>query len=230
MNRQPFGAPPRHWPPRCLPPWVYLVRRRRLRTLERDQRFVDIQIENLDAVRRLLDQRSGVLVAPNHSFHYDSYLLLEAGCRVGRPFFFLTAWQVFAAASRFDRWSLQAHGCFSIDRETNDLHAFRTSVEVLRDRLNPLVVFPEGDVYHSNDVVRGFRDGAAAIALAAARKSDRPVHLLPCALKCWYVGDPLPSLLQTLERLERRLWWRPRPDLTPVERVLRLASGLLSLK
>ena len=42
---------------------------------------------------------------------------------------FLTAWQVFQMSSSYERWVLQVHGCFSINREANDLQAFKQAVE-----------------------------------------------------------------------------------------------------
>jgi 1-acyl-sn-glycerol-3-phosphate acyltransferase len=189
-----------------------------------------IDVQNLGLLRQALKEGAGVLITPNHSFHYDSYVLFEASDRLSRPFHFLTAWQVFAMSSRFERWSLQRHGCFSIDRESNDMQAFRQSVAILQQGRYPLVVFPEGDIYHTNDRVTPFREGAAAIALSAAKRAERPIVCVPCALKCWYVTDPTPELTRLMDRLERRLYWRPRPELPLSERVYRLANGALALK
>ena len=48
-----------------------------------------------------------------------------------------------------------------------------------------------------------FRDGAAAMALMAARKAERQVVIIPVAIKRWYIEDPRPSMLQTLDQLEK---------------------------
>ncbi len=181
-------------------------------------------------MQRLVDEGAGILITPNHSFHYDSYVLFEAAHRLKRPFYFMTAWQVFAMSSRVERFWLQRHGCFSIDRENNDLQAIRQAVQILKNSSYPLVIFPEGEIYHTNDRVTPFREGAAAIALSAARKSDRPVVCVPCALKCWYISDPTPELNGLMDQLEERLFWRPRSDLSLPERVYRLAEGLIVLK
>jgi 1-acyl-sn-glycerol-3-phosphate acyltransferase len=230
MNRQPYQTPPRYWPPLLSKWWVELCRPLRLRELHRKQKILRIDIDGLGPLRKLLDENAGVLITPNHSFHYDSYILFEAAHRVCRPFHIMTAWQVFAMSSWLERWWMQRHGCFSIDRESNDLQALRQSVNILVDSPYPLVVFPEGDIYHTNDQVTPFREGAAAIALAAARRAKRKIYCVPCALKCWYVKDPTPALLRLMDRLEQRLLWRPRPDLSLPRRVLRLADGALSLK
>jgi 1-acyl-sn-glycerol-3-phosphate acyltransferase len=230
VNEQPFRTPPRHWAAHLSPWWVRLFRSFRRRSLRRGQKMLRIDVQNLGPLRQVLKDGAGVLITPNHSFHYDSYVLFEASDRLGRPFHFLTAWQVFAMSNRFERWSLQRHGCFSIDRESNDMQAFRQSVAILQESPYPLVIFPEGDIYHTNDRVTPFRDGAAAIALAAAKRAERPTVCVPCALKCWYVMDPTPELNRLMDRLEQRMFWRPRPDLSLTERVYRLANGALALK
>jgi hypothetical protein len=75
-----------------------------------------------------------------------------------------------------------------------------------------------------------FRDGAAAIALLAAKKSPRPIHALPCAIRFRYLDDPVPSLHKVMERLEDRVFLGPRPDLPLMERVLRVARVMLAIK
>jgi hypothetical protein len=125
---------------------------------------------------------------------------------------------------------MQRCGCFSVDREGTDMLALKTAVEILKSKPNPLVVFPEGDIYHTNDRVTPFREGAAAMALMAARKSDRSVAIIPVAIKRWYSDDPTPSLAQTLSRIERSLHWSDKSHKPLKDRVLHLAEGLLALK
>ena len=194
------------------------------------QRIRHIEVRGIEHCRQALAENAGILITPNHSFHYDSYVLIELSHRLGRPFHFLTAWQVFDMGRRFDRWMLQRHGCYSINREANDVHAFKTSVEILQKSNHPLVIFPEGDIYHHNDRVSPFRDGAAAIALSAAKRSDRAVLAIPCAIKAFYLSNPEPELTQLMTRLEATLHWRPHSHLGLVERIYRFAEGLLALK
>ena len=200
------------------------------RALRHDQRIVELDIRGLENVQKAIDGGCGVLITPNHSFHYDSYVLIEAAHRAGRPFHFLTAWQVFAMSKWLEQRVLQWHGCFSIDRESSDLQAFKTSVDILRESPYPLVIFPEGDIYHNNDRVTPFREGAAAIAMSAARKGPRDIVCIPCGLKCFYLDDPTDGLKQLMTRLEESLHWRPRPDLSLPDRIYRFAEGLLALK
>lgn len=230
MNRQPFTTPPRRWD-QCLTPWwVRLSRPLRMDVLRRQQKFQKIEMVGAGPLRQLLKENAGVLITPNHSFHYDSYVLFEAAHKLGTPFHFMVAWQVFAMVSKWEQWSLQRHGCFSIDRESNDMPAFRQAVQLLQSSPYPLVIFPEGEIYHTNDRVTPFREGAAAIALTAARKAKRDIYCVPCAMKCWYLRNPTHVLLRVMDKLERRLLWRPRHDRPLNQRVYDLAEGILSLK
>lgn len=201
----------------------------RRRALRRQQ-IVRVQAERIDALKQRVDAGHGVLITPNHSFHWDSYCLSEAADELRMPFYIMSAWQVFALSSPFERFSMQSCGCFSVDREGTDVAALKTSVDILQNRPQPLVIFPEGDVYHLNDRVTPFRDGAAAIALMAARKSERPISVVPVAIKRWYIDDPTVSLQATIEKLESRLFWRPQVGMPLPERILSVAQGLLALK
>lgn len=229
MNQQPFQTPPQRWNPK-LTPWVVRWMRPYIRFDLRRQRIHDIEVRHLAKAQHALSQPAGVLITPNHSFHYDSYVLIETSHRLQRPFHFLTAWQVFAMGKKFDRWMLQRHGCYSINREGNDIQAFKTSVEILQKNHHPLVIFPEGDIYHHNDQISPFRDGAAAIALSAAKRSERPILALPCAVKAFYTTDPTPDLERIMGQVEESLYWRPQSQLGLTERIYRFAEGLLALK
>ena len=214
-----------------MTPWLVRLWRPLInRELRRGQRIVELDVDGTEHVQQALADGAGVMVTPNHSFHYDSYVMIEAAHRCGRPFHFLTAWQVFAMSKWHEQLFLQWHGCFSINREASDLQAFKTAVDILRENPHPLVIFPEGDIYHNNDRVTPFRDGAAAIAMAAAKKATRPVVCIPAALKCFYVDDPTDQLAQLMTRLEESLHWRPRHDLPLHDRIYRFAEGLLALK
>ena len=117
-----------------------------------------------------------------------------------------------------------------LDREGSDLRAFKRSVKILKESKYPLVIFPEGEVYHLNDRVTPFRDGAAMIALSAARLAKRPVYCVPCALKYRYVEDPGPELETLMTDLELKVNWRPNSDTPLAERILKYAGGQMALK
>ena len=213
-----------------MTPWLVRWMRPLIQRDLKRQRIDHLDIQGLDHLRKAIDDGAGILITPNHSFHYDSYVLIETSHRVHLPFHFLTAWQVFQLSTPFQRWMLQRHGCFSVDRESSDTRALKRSIEILSESRHPLVIFPEGDIYHHSDRVSPFRDGAAAIALSASKRASRKVVVIPCSLKCFYLNDPTPSLNETLNRLEQSLHWRPRPNLPLDARVYRIAEGLLTLK
>jgi hypothetical protein len=189
-----------------------------------------IEIRGLENLRQAVNRGDGVLITPNHVTYPDPFLLYEAADQLSRPFYFMVAWQVFGTSSRLKRFVLQSYGCFTVNREGTDLRAFREAVDLLRHRPHPLVIFPEGEMYHLNDRVTPFHEGAAAIGLAAAKHGDRPIVFVPCALKYFYRSDPTPHLKELLDQMERRLFWRPRTDSSMEQRIYRLAEGALALK
>jgi 1-acyl-sn-glycerol-3-phosphate acyltransferase len=191
---------------------------------------MDVELRQIDYLRAALNSAQGVLITPNHSGHADPYIMYHAADEVDRPFYFLTAWQVFHERTWLGRLILQHHGCFSIDREGTDLKAFRQATDVLEKGRSPLVIFPEGEVYHINERITPFRQGAAAIALAAARRAKKPVVCVPCGIKYRYIDDPSVSLVKLMDRLEQEIFWRPRPDLPLHERIYRFAEGAMALK
>ena len=78
-------------------------------------------------------------------------------------------------------------------------------VDVLQNEPYPLVIFPEGDVYHLNDRTMPFRHGAAVAALLACERGNRPVACVPCALKFRFTSDPSDHLEDLTNKLETHL-------------------------
>lgn len=230
MNRQPYASPPRWWAPLLTPWWVRWSRGYRWRQLRCGQQIERIDVAGGEHLQQAHKMGQGVLVTPNHSTHYDSAALYIAADRVDVPLYFMTAWQVFAMSSRFEVWAMQRLGCFSIDRESTDRTAFKQAIEIVAEKPHPLVIFPEGDIYHTNDAITPFREGAAAIALSAAKKAERPVVAIPCGIKFFYVDDPHDQLLAVMEKLEERVFLRPQPQRTLIERIYRVGEGVIALK
>ena len=189
----------------------------------------DVDVQGLEHVVQA--QRAGysVLITPNHPSHADPFVLLEASDRLG-SMYFMTAWQVFAATHRVGRMVLRQHGCFSINREGNDVRAIRQAVRILQGGRAPLVIFPEGEVLHLNDRVAPFRPGAVRIAQLAARHGHRPVAVVPCGLKYFYTDPPLPALLDGMDRLELAVGAQAASATSLPRRLRRLGEHLLALK
>ncbi len=230
MNRYVQQIPPRWWEPKLSPFFIRCWKPLRRRKQFREQQLMDVEVRNLDHLQTATEAGQGVLIAPNHSGHADAYIMYEAADQLGAPFYFMTAWQVFQQVNAFGKLMLQHHGCFSIDREGTDLKAFRQAVDVLQEGQYPLVIFPEGEVYHTNDRITPFREGAAAAAISGARKSKQPVLCVPCGIKYQYLNDPTENLLQLMGKLEREIFWRPRTELPLPERIYRFAEGAMALK
>jgi len=230
MNRQPYNKPPRWWSPKLSRWWIRFWRRVRLREQVVKHRLVEVEVRGLEHVQKAVSQGSGVLITPNHCSHADAFALYGAADALGIPFYVMVAWQVFARSNWFRQLATRQHGCFSVDREGTDVNAIRQARDVLVSGTCPLVIFPEGEVYHVNDRVMLFREGPAGIALMAAKKAARPVVCVPCAIKYRYLEDPTPELTRLMARLEQALFWRPRPDLSLPQRIYHLAEGMLALK
>jgi len=230
MNRQPYGTPPKWWPPRLNLLWVRLTRGYRRRLLQKQQQIAEIECTGLEILKAQAEAGHGVMITPNHSAHYDSAALYVAADRIRLPLHFMTAWQVFTMSSPLERWAMQRLGCFSIDRESTDRQAFKQALGIMQESPYPLVIFPEGDIYHVTDRVTAFREGAAAIALSAAKRSERPIVVVPCGVKFWYLDDPTPALEQMMDVLEERVFLRPQADLPVNDRIHRIAEGMLALK
>ncbi|MCR9293787.1 MAG: 1-acyl-sn-glycerol-3-phosphate acyltransferase [bacterium] len=230
MNRYPMVFAKRHWSP-SLNPWIV-----RLMQPFRNHRYREIlklnpvQVEGQENLRDALATGHRVLITPNHPSHADPFAVYEACHSAGTYCHIMAAWHVFAKHSPWMRHCLQWHGCFSIDREANDLVAFRTAIDTLRKRSEPLVIFPEGDIYHCNDRVTPFREGAFAIACAAARRTQQPVVVLPTAIRYRCATDPLPGILDVLARVEEQLLWRPKTDKPLLARIQGIGHALMSLK
>ncbi len=229
MNRYRMQMATKWWSPKLNATMIKLLRSLRHRKQLREQHLMDVTVQGADRVRQLLADHA-VLITPNHPTHADPYSIYAASDAVGVPFYLMTAWQVFADTSWIGRQIMRWHGCFSVDREATDMRAFRQAVALLEDRPEPLVIFPEGEVYHCNARVRPFREGAAVIALTAAKRAKRPVACVPCALWYEYLGDPSEELSTLMSDLENQIFWRPRGHLPLHDRIYRFAETALVVK
>lgn len=230
MNRYRMQPAPRSWSPKLNPAIVRLLRPMQVRRRMRDERLQSIEVLGSDRLKSVLDDGCGVLITPNHASHADSFCIYESAYLVDRPYYIMAAWQVFADKSPFAQWVLRWHGGFSIDREATDMTAFKQAVSILQERPNPLVIFPEGEVYHCSERVTPFREGAAMIALTAAKRAKRPIVCMPAAIRLKYVDDPTPQLLELMDELEQQIFWRPRKNEALQDRIYKFAEAILALK
>ncbi len=230
MNRQPFETPPQWWPPKLSPLMIRVWRGLRRYQQIQQHRLLEIDVRGGEHLQAAIEAGQGVVVTPNHSSHADSYVLYHAAEVLKSPLYFMTAWQVFGMSSRLESWIMQHHGCFSVDREGTDMRAFKQAIDILQNQPHPLVIFPEGEVYHLNERITPFREGTASIAMTAARKAQRPIVVVPCAIRYTYLTDPTAELLGVMAQLEERAYWRVRSDLPLEDRIYRFADGMIALK
>ena len=189
MNRYRMRFAPQTWTPSLSPTLVRWLRPFRERQQRRVVNIETVNVQGADRVRDALDSGDGLLIMPNHSSHADPYVIYAAADQVGTPIHIMATWHVFHDRTWLGQWMLRKHGCFSVDREANDIGAFRLASDLLREKRHPLVIFPEGEIYHCNQRITPFRDGAAAIAIAAARKAKRTIRCVPCAIFYRYVEE-----------------------------------------
>lgn len=230
MNRYRMEFAPQVWKPK-LNPWIVgCLRPLRWRHQQRTQQLMQIDVAGSQGIRAALDRGEGIMIMPNHSSHADPFTIYAAADQIGTTVHIMATWHVFHEKSILTRWLLRTHGCFSVDREANDIGAFKQAVEILQNKPQPLVVFPEGEIYHCNGRVTPFREGAAAMAIAAARRAERKIACVPCAISYRYVDDPTESLLRIMGQLEQAILWREQTHRTLPERIYRFAEALLVLK
>jgi len=219
-------------PPKYSPFFAAILRQiSRNRFLRSKFKIRDIHVVGVERVGELVNQKNAVLVAPNHADHPDPHVLVHAGRRCGVNFHFMAAREAFEV-SRLGGFAMQRIGAFSVDREGADLAAVRMAMEILQRGDNPLVMFPEGEIYHHHEKLDVLNEGVATIVLRAAAKMEdgRKAFLVPAAIRYMQDASIAETFSDRIERLEARVTWKPRPYSDIVERIYHLGGGLLALK
>ncbi len=177
--------------------------------------------------------RAGVLLAPNHCRYADPLAMGWLAREIGTHVYAMASWHLFNQ-SRFQAFAIRAMGGFSVYREGLDRQSLDTAVDCLVSADRPLIVFPEGAVFRTNDLLQPLLEGVAFLARTAARKRHKQdggqVIIHPVAIKYLYEGDIRKAAVPVIEEIERRLTWSQRhcPDL--LARMHKIALALLSLK
>ncbi|ADV62963.1 phospholipid/glycerol acyltransferase [Isosphaera pallida ATCC 43644] len=222
----------RFHPPRLSRFWVWATRPLR-RAIARWQHRVDrLELTGADHLTAILKRGGSVLIAANHADRADGFTLIAIGEAVGRPFHMLAAHQLLVGEFGARRWLFSRLGVVPVDREGDALPSLRASIDLLK-RGEPLVVFPEGEIYSMSDRLTPPREGLAGLALMARRSGGvQDLSILPLAMKHQYRTDenPLPELLHRMERLERFFTWTHDGTGSLLERIHRYALAMLALK
>ena len=192
-----------------------------------------VEVRGAEEVARLCAQGHSVLVAPNHADHADPHAMAQVGRRHRLPFHFMAAREVFEKQSAIGKWWLQRMGAFSVDREGADLSAIKTAITLLKEGRHPLVIFPEGEIYHHHERLAPLNEGVATILLRSMKgqeAGEKESYLVPTALRYAYDEGVESTYSTRLSHLEERITWKPREGRDPVDRIYRLGSGLLAIK
>lgn len=199
--------------------------------LQRRFHVSEVEVQGAEAVKDCVRRGLPVLIAPNHADHADPHVLLQAARHCGSRFYFMAAREGFES-SVLNRWVLQRMGAFSVDREGTDLSAVKTAIQLLQAGKNPLVIFPEGEIWHHHERLDEVNEGVATILLKAYGRvqPERDAVLIPTALRYRHEPEIEQSFSQRCSRLERSINWAPRPDLPTLDRIYRLGAGLLATK
>ena len=219
-------TPPRY--SRAFRPVLHLLVRYSQR---HEYKVTETTIEGAEELARLVKAGQSVLVAPNHADHADPGLMLTVGRRFGFAPHFMAAREGFEK-SALHRWVLQRAGAFSINREGADLAAIKMAIQVLQEGKFPLVIFPEGEIYHHMEELDELNDGVASIALRAAAKlpEGRRGYVVPASIRLRHDPAVEGCFSDRLSVLERRILLKPRIHDSPVDRIFRLGAALLAVK
>jgi 1-acyl-sn-glycerol-3-phosphate acyltransferase len=216
--------------------WPSLIQRFRLVDyyLRKHEGVDRYQIRGAEKLKASLAAGHGVLLTPNHCRYADPLAMGWLSRAVDRHVFAMASWHLFHQG-KFIPWAIRKMGGFSVYREGVDRQSLDTAIEALADAKRPLVLFPEGAVFRSNDRLQALLDGVSFIARSAAKKRqkdnpDQKVVVHPVALKYLFHGNIREVIEPRLSDIEHRLTWTDAKDRCLVSRIQNVGLGLLCLK
>lgn len=170
----------------------------------KNHRVSELRLEGeTEPVREARARGERLVFVINHPSHSDPQAITELHRRLGLPCSFMAAYDVFLR-SRFNAWCMRKMGNFSIDREAADRKAMAAAIATVTRGGYCLTIFPEGNVYLTNDRVTPFLDGTAFIALKAQQSiEDTPVRIVPVSLKFTHLTTPRETVTRRLVDLAR---------------------------
>src|SRR2546430_5219438 len=176
----------------------------------------------------------GALIAPNHSHDSDPHVMMHVSKQLDRQLYFMAAWQVFLAHKGIDGFVMQRMGAFSVDREGCDRRAMRQAGELMTSG-RWLVVFPEGEIYHTNERLTPLREGVAFMADTAQKDLEkegkgRKVWIVPVGIRYTYLEDVTPRLEAAMDELEERMKLKSGRRAPLAKRIIRFGDAMLTVK
>lgn len=192
------------------------------------------QLRGVDHLRESMRLGHGVLLAPNHCRYADPLVMAFLASEAKVPMFAMASWHLFEQ-NRLQRWALRTMGAFSVYREGLDRQSLDTAVDMLANPTRPLVVFPEGTVFRTNDQLQPLLDGVAFMARTAAKRRAKDggtgkVVIHPVAIKYVFHGNLEKAIDASLDSLEKRLTWTHLKQSGTLHRIHRITLAMLALK
>jgi 1-acyl-sn-glycerol-3-phosphate acyltransferase len=193
-----------------------------------------VEFVGVEALRTAIRDGASVVLVPNHCRPSDPMVVSLLGFESGTPSYTMASWHLFMG-DRLTAWILRRIGAFSVYREGLDRTALKAAIELLAEAKRPLVIFAEGIVTRANDRLAAFNEGPAFIARSAAKQRAKTEPgargvLVPVALRYRFLGQLEESAAPVIDRIETRLTWEPRRELTLIDRLQRVGNALLGLK
>lgn len=191
------------------------------------------EVRNADRLKESLAANNGIILAPNHCRYADPIALGWVAREASVHVYAMASWHLFQ--NRFQSLAMRLCGAFSVYREGIDRTSLNTAIDILTTGERPLVIFPEGTVFRTNDRIHSLLDGVAFLARSAAKRREKAgqngVVIHPVAIKYLFRGDLQATVEPVLQALEKRLTWdEPSSRLSLVQRAQRLSEGLLALR
>ncbi|BCU75612.1 lysophospholipid acyltransferase family protein [Luteolibacter sp. LG18] len=232
MRELPQDRPYRFRPP-VDRPWLNPLLRwvNRSVFLKRFYHVSSVECHGIERLEEAMRSKDAVVLAPNHADHADVHVLSEVTARVGIRPRFMGAREIFEAGA-INAFALQSGGVFSVDRDGADIAAIKMALSILEAGDYPLVIYPEGEIYHHHEWLDPLHDGLASILLKVARKlpDNRRAWIFPIAFRFEYDGSVRETFPERVAALEKTIGWTPKEDLPVVERLYRFGPALLAVK
>lgn len=203
------------------------------RYLAKHEGVTSYEIRGCEYLKESLRQKCGVLLAPNHCRYADPLVMGWVAREVRSHVYVMASWHLFNQ-SRFKAWAIRVMGGFSVFREGLDRQSLDTAIDILTTAERPLIIFPEGVVFRTNDLLQPLLDGVAFLARSAARRRKKidggQVVIHPVAIKYLFLGDVEATVRPVLQSIEHRLTWFGSDAVGLLDRTAKIGRALLALK
>lgn len=180
-------------------------------------------------IRETWRDNKRLIFVSNHPTHSDPQVLTEVQRRLGVDGSFMAAYDVFLRG-RLQAFFMQRLGNFSVDREGSDRKAMSAAIQIVREGQRALNIFPEGNVFLTNDRLMPLLDGTAFIALKAQAALDgSEVLIVPVSMKFTHLTRPRKPLRKRLIDLAEHSGHRfpEGSEVDPVAAVLGLGRHII---